>query len=203
MAIQPNQLDRLTAAAIDAEPDEPLDDDFQFVLRELLDAYKPVLEADLQRANSPDQLIKEALANPPSCEDEFAQAQALFERFTSEEVATRLLPASVREILGGPDRWRWCLVHLRCCIIFGWLLCRGPRTFRGSLYYLYRYWRCVREALGAPVQNPPTLAERADFNTLVKAMASAYRPYLNDQLASVEFTQALSDEVFDGRLDCF
>ena len=36
-------------------------------------------------------------------------------------------------------------MHLRCCIIFGWLLCRGPRTFAGSSYYLYRYWRCVRE----------------------------------------------------------
>ena len=197
-----DELNPRTAAST-AEPDEPLDEDFQFVLGELLNAYKPVLEADLQRANSPDALIKEALANPPSCEDEFAQATALFDRFTSEAVATRLLPASAREILGPPERWRWCLAHLRCCIIFGWLLCRGPRTFRGSIYYLYRYWRCVREALGAPVQTPPTAAEREDFATLVKAMAAAYRPYLNDQLATVEFTQALPDEIFSGALDCF
>ena len=198
-----DELNPRAAAASAAEPDEPLDEDFQFVLGELLNAYKPVLEADLQRANSPDALIKEALANPPSCEDEFAQATALFDRFTSEAVATRLLPASAREILGPPERWRWCLAHLRCCIIFGWLLCRGPRTFRGSIYYLYRYWRCVREALGAPVQTPPTAAEREDFATLVKAMAAAYRPYLNDQLATVEFTQALPDEIFSGALDCF
>ena len=91
--------DELTSVST-AETDEPLDDDFQFVLGELLNAYKPVLEADLQRANSPDALIKEALANPPSCEDEFAQATALFDRFTSETVATRLLPAAAREILG-------------------------------------------------------------------------------------------------------
>ena len=165
--------------------DAPLDDDFHFVLGELLNAYKPVLSADLQRAESPDALIKDALANPPSCEDEFNQAFALFERFSSEEVAQRLLPVDVREQLGAVERWRWCLLHLRCCIVFGWLMCRGPRTFRGASYYLYRYWRCVREVLGAPVANPPTAVERADFNQLVKALAEAYRPYLDDQLANI------------------
>ena len=73
-------------------------------------------------------------------------------------------------------------------------MCRGPRTFRGSSYYLYRYWRCVREVLGAPVANPPTAVERADFNQLVKALAEAYRPYLDDQLANVEFAEGLPDE---------
>ncbi|CAM3960769.1 hypothetical protein [Roseateles saccharophilus] len=185
------------------DANEPLDDDFHFVLGELLAAYKPVLAADLQRADSPDALIKDALANPPSCEDEFAQAMALFERFSSEEVAQRVLPAAVREQLGPLERWRWCLLHLRCCIVFGWLMCRGPRSFRGSSYYLWRYWRCVREVLGAPVANPPTAAERADFNHLVKALAEAYKPYLDDQLASVEFTQGLPEQVLAGQVDCF
>lgn len=182
---------------------EPIDDDFRFVLGELLAAYRPVLEADLKRTESPDALIKEALDTAPTCEDEFAQAMALFERFTSEEVATRVLPSAIREVLGPIERWRWCLLHLRCCIIFGWLLCRGPRTFAGSSYYLYRYWRCVRDVLGAPVANPPTTAERADFTVLVQALAKAYKPYLDDQLANVEFPNGVPDDIFSGRIDCF
>lgn len=199
----PTPLNRELPATAGDDGDEPLDDDFHFVLGELLNAYKPVLAADLQRAESPDALIKDALANPPSCEDEFNQAFALFERFGSEEVAQRLLPVDVREQLGSVERWRWCLLHLRCCIVFGWLMCRGPRTFRGSSYYLYRYWRCVREVLGAPVANPPTAVERADFNQLVKALAEAYRPYLDDQLANVEFAEGLPDQVLSGQVDCF
>lgn len=186
-----------------ADDDEPLDDDFHAVLDELLAAYKPVLEADLRRAESSDALIKDALANPPSCEDEFTQAFALFERFSQEDVAQRLLPVEVREQLGPVERWRWCLLHLRCCIVFGWLMCRGPRSFRGSSYYLYRYWRCVREVLGAPVASPPTVAERADFSQLVKALAEAYKPYLDDQLANVEFAQGLPEQVLAGQVDCF
>ena len=201
----PTHLGRALQAAASADDDsnEPLDDDFHFVLGELLAAYKPVLTADLQRAESPDTLIKDALANPPSCEDEFAQAMALFERFSHEEVAQRLLPAEMRELLGPLERWRWCLLHLRCCIVFGWLMCRGPRGFRGSSYYLWRYWRCVREVLGAPVANPPTAAERADFNQLVKALAEAYKPYLDDQLATVDFEQGLPEQVLSGQVDCF
>src|SRR5437764_1378314 len=82
----------------------------------------------------------------------------------------------------------------RCCIIFGWLICRGPRTFRAFAYYLHRYWICVRQALGTPVSSPPTAEERQDFQTLVQALAGAYRPYLTDQLASVEFPSGIPDE---------
>ena len=199
---EPIPASALSAALPDAA-DEPIDDDFRFVLGELMAAYKPVLEADLARTASPDALIKEALANPPSCEDEFAQAMALFDRFGVEEVATRLLPAAVREQLGSVERWRWCLLHLRCCIVFGWLMCRGPRTFEGSSYTLYRYWRCVREVLGAPIANPPSTAERADFATLVKALAGAYKPFLDDQQASVDFPQAVPERVLSGAIDCF
>lgn len=198
-----NGIKRLARELAPEERDEPLDEDFQFALRELLETYKPVLEEDLKRAASPDALIKEALANPPSCEEEFAYAQNLFARFTSEEVAMRLLPAAAREIVGPVERLRWCLLHLRCCLVFGWLLCRSPRTFRAAIYYLYRYWRCVREALGAPVSDPPTAAEREDFATLVKSLAAAYRPYLTDQLATAEFPAGLAEEVFGGKLDCF
>src|ERR1035438_10087278 len=60
-------------------------------------------------------------------------------------------PAQARELLGPIEGWRWCLLHIRCCIIFGWLLCRRPRSFRLSAYYLYRLWLCVRQALGTPV----------------------------------------------------
>jgi hypothetical protein len=180
----------------------PIDDDFRFVLDELLAAYRPVLEADLARANQADALIKEGLEFAPSCEDEFKQASALFERFGNEAVAQRLLPAALREQLGPVERWRWCLTHLRCCIVFGCLMCRGNGGFSRSSYYLYRYWRCVRELLGAPVANPPTAAEHADFATLVKAMAQAYKPYLDDELASVEFPQALPDQILAGTVDC-
>lgn len=197
-----DELARLAGEMARADREDVVDDDFRFALRELVDAYKPVLEEDLARASAPEALIKEALANPASCEEEFAYADRLFTRFTSEEVAVRLLPAAAREMMGPAERWRWCLLHLRCCLVFGWLLCRSPRTFRASVYYLYRYWRCVREVLGAPVANPPTPNEREDFATLVKALAVAYKPYLDDQLAAVEFTAGLPDEIFSGRLDC-
>ena len=179
-----------------------LDPDFQFALRELLQAYKPLLEADLARVDTPDELTKEVLEAGPSCEDEFTAADQLLGRFLTEEVAVRLLPANARELLGPVERWRWCLLHIRCCIIFGWLLCRRPHTFRTSNYYLYRFWRCVRQAIGTPVGDALTAAERADFARLVQAMASAYKPYLSDQLASAEFPSGIPDEIITGKLDC-
>ncbi|MCZ7627032.1 MAG: hypothetical protein M5R38_15815 [Candidatus Methylomirabilis sp.] len=115
----------------------------------------------------------------------------------------RLLPEEGRQLLGPIDRWRWCLLHIRCCIIFGWLVCRGPRTFRAFVYYLYRYWICVRQALGTPVSSPPTPEQRQDFQTLVQALAGAYKPYLTDQLATVEFPAGIPDEVLTGKIDCF
>jgi hypothetical protein len=53
----------------------------------------------------------------------------------------RLLPAQACEMLGPIERWRWCFLHIRCCIIFGWLLCRRQLTFRASNYYFY--WLCL------------------------------------------------------------
>lgn len=184
------------------EDDEIHNEDFQFVLKELLGAYQPILEEDLKRAHAPEDLQKEAQAKPASCDDELALAERTFELFLADEVAVRLLPVEARELLGPIERWRWCLRHIRCCIIFGWLVCRGPRTFRAFIYYLYRYWICVRQALGTPVSNPLSADERQDLATLVQAMASAYKPYLTDQLASVEFPDGIPDEVLAGKIDC-
>jgi hypothetical protein len=186
------------------EPGEANDPDFHFVLRELLSAYQPILEEELRRAGQPDELAREAESKPPNCDEEIELGNRIFEKFFTEEVALRLLPREGREILGPIERWRWCYLHLRCCILFGWLICRGPRSFRALVYYLYRYWICVRATLGiAPVGRALTAEEHADFQTLVRALADAYKPYLTDQLATVEFPTGLPDEVISGTIDCF
>ena len=89
-------------------------------------------------------------------------------------------------------------------MIFGWLICRGPKSFRAFIYYLYRYWLCIRQSVGnAPIGRPLTQEEQNDFQRLVQAFASAYKPYLTDQLASVEFPLGLPDDVITGKIDCF
>jgi hypothetical protein len=185
-----------------SEHDEIHNEDFQFVLKALLAAYQPVLEEDLKRAGAPESLKEEAESKPPSCEDEIELAGQLFDKFLTEEVALRALPAEARQQLDPAGQWRWCLAHIRCCIIFGWLVCRGPRTFRAFVYYLYRYWICVRQALGTPVSHPLTAEQRRDFQTLVEALADAYKPYLTDQLASVDFPTGIPEEVVAGNIDC-
>lgn len=177
--------------------------EFQTVLKALVDVYRPILEEDLKRAADLNALGNEALKAPPDCEAELAAAQRLFGTFPDEKVVLALLPPEARELLGPIDRWRWCLLHIRCCMIFGWLVCRRPRTFRLSVYYLYRYWLCVRQAIGVPV-TPGQLSdvERRDFETLVAALAKAYRPFLTDQLATVDFTAGLPEAVTEGKVDC-
>ncbi len=178
-------------------------EDFQFVLKALLAAYQPILEEELRRAKAPEELKKEVEGKPPSCEDELALANRIFEKFFTEEVAVRALPAEGRKLLGPIDRWRWCLFHIRCCIVFGWLICRRPRTFRAFVYYMYQYWVCIRRSLGTPVATPPTEEQRQDFRTLVEALAAAYKPYLTDQLASVDFPVGIPEEVLAGKITCF
>lgn len=184
------------------EQDEIQEKDFQFVLKELLGAYQPILGEELRRAQAPEQLEKEAAAHPPTCEDEFELANRIFEKFFTEEVALRLLPPEGRELMGPITQWNWCLRHLRCCFIFGWLVCRGPRNFRAFSYYLHRYWKCVRELLGSPVSSPLTPEERNDFGILIEELAGAFKPYLTDQLATVEFPAGIPDEVIGERIDC-
>ncbi len=185
------------------DPAEIHNEDFQFVLRALLEAYQPILEEDLARARKPEQLKRETEGKPRSCEDEIVLARRIFEKFFSEEVAIRMLPQEGRKLLGPIDRWRWCLLHIRCCIIFGWLVCRGPRTFKSWSYYLYQYWKCVRQALNAPIGNPPTAEQKTDFQLLVKSLAAAYKPYLTNQLATVEFPTGIPEAVIAGQIDCF
>lgn len=183
-------------------PPELNNEDFQFVLKALLAAYQPILKQELKLAGDPAELSKAAEAGPPKCEDEIARGTHIFAAFLNDEVAQRMLPQEARKLLGEPAQWRWCLQHIRCCILFGWLACRGHRNFRVFSYYLYQYWRCVRETLGRPVSSPPTAAERADFVVLVEELARAVKPYLTDQLATVEFPAGIPDEVIGGRIDC-
>ncbi len=167
-------------------PEETQDPEFQFVLRELLNAYRPILEAELERAKDPKRLEEEERQSPPGCDEELAQANRLLDAFFSEKTVLRLLPEQARELLGPVERWRWCFRNVRCCLLFGWLVCRGPRTFRAFVYYLYRYWLCVRRGLDKiPDARELTQEEREDFRTVVRAFAAAYRPYLTDHLATV------------------
>jgi hypothetical protein len=178
--------------------------DFQFVLKSLLAAYQPTLEQQLNLAKNTDELERQTRAAVSrSCSAEFQEAYAMFERFLNEETAMRLLPAQAKELLGPVDRWRWCLQHILCCIVFGWLVCRWPRTFRGYAYYLYEFWRCVRQVIGNPVSDPPAAQERRDFDTLVRILAGAFKPYLTDQLATVEYPASVPEEIISGAIDCF
>ena len=192
-----------SSGSADRDTPEPSDPEFRIVLQSLIDAYRPILEEDIKRAGNLDALAREADNAPPDCEAEVAAAERLFARFVDEKVTLALLPAQARELLGPVENWRWCLLHIRCCIIFGWLVCRRPRSFRLSAYYLYRYWLCVRQVLGIPV-TPGRLtdAERKDLATLVDALAKAYRPYLADELATVDFTAGLPAALDGGEVDC-
>jgi hypothetical protein len=195
--IQPPQADAKAPAA--PEMNNP---DFQVALKALLAAYQPVLEQQLNLIKNPQELQNQ-LQTSRSCADEFAEAYALFQKFFTEDVAQRLLPAQARELLGPIDRWRWCYQHIICCLVFGWLVCRWPRTFRGYAYYLYEFWKCVRQVIGNPVNDPPTEEQRRDFETLVNILAGAFKPYLTDQLATVEYPAGVPQEIISGEIDCF
>lgn len=187
-------------------PEDPQDirsEDFQVVLKQLLAVYRPLLEQNLRWTQAPEELIKLEESKPPSCEDEIELGSSLFEKFLTEDVAWRLLPAVGREVMGPMDRWRWCWLHLRCCLLFGWLVCRGPRTFRAWTYYVYRYWRCIRQILGRPVTHGQlTAEEQADLRVIVDGFAKAFRPYLEDQLASADLSSGISEELAAGKIDC-
>lgn len=150
------------------------------------------------------QTTQEESARPAaaSCDEEFAAATALFERFWTEQTAIKVLPAQARELLGPVEKWRWCIDHVRCCLIFGYLICRGPRGFRSFAEYLRRYWICVRQVLGTPVSNPPTADERRDFVTLVRALSEAYRPLAEEDIDGAQQFESVAAAVLDGQIDC-
>ena len=185
----------------DAELNNP---DFQYALKALLAVYQPILEQQLNLTRDPEELQKQAEAiSSRSCAQEFEEAYSMFGKFLNEDTAMRLLPPQAKKILGPVEQWRWCLQHILCCLVFGWLVCRYPRTFRGYAYYLYEFWKCVRQVIGNPVSDPPTQEQRSDFETLVKILAEAYKPYLTDQLATVEYPAGVPDEIISGKIDCF
>jgi hypothetical protein len=84
-------------------------EDFQFVLKALLAAYESILEQQLNLAKNPAELEKEAESRPPNAKDELAQANRIFEKFLTEEVALRMIPSETRHHLGPIENWRWVL----------------------------------------------------------------------------------------------
>lgn len=181
--------------------DVPLED-FQFVLKELLDAWRPLLQEELELSGSVERLVEEAAKHPHSCEDEQLIADRLFAPLASEAVALRLLDPKARETLGPVDQWRWCLQKILCCLRFGWLLSRA-RSFAAAVYYLYRYWLCIRRLFANdPTGRPLTAEERADFKALVAGFGSVFKPYLESELRLADRAGELAEDAVTGTLDC-
>src|SRR5437899_1157184 len=97
-------------------------EDFRALFKALMDAYQPALDQLQKPTATPEELLKQA-EQEPTCDEEEALARRIFESFMTEETARRLLPAEALAALGPLDRWRWCLLHIRCCLILGWLIC--------------------------------------------------------------------------------
>jgi hypothetical protein len=176
------------------------DANFQWVLDAFLRAYRPVLEHELRVGQSAETLLEASREHPPTTDEEIRQARALFERFFTPDVATKLLPAEGQAAFGSPDQWEWCYRHILCCLVFGWLVCRGPRTFRGFAYYLYQYWICVRQALGEPVSDPPTAEQKRDFAMLVRILSTAYGPSIRSQVRDLEYPIDIPKDIESGKI---
>src|SRR4051794_40766945 len=88
-------------------PDRIKTEDFQFVLKALLAAYQPILDEAAKLAKDPERLKKEAEGKRPNCEEEFALAKRIFEKFFTRDVALRLIPEKNRQQLGPIESWRW------------------------------------------------------------------------------------------------
>jgi hypothetical protein len=56
--------------------------------------------------------------------------------------------------------------------------------------------------LGTELGEKLTDDQRQDLQALMRALAAAYKPYLADQAASVEFPLNLPDEIVQGKIDC-
>jgi len=78
------------------EEEEIPDQDFQFVLKQLLSVIQPLLEEELERAKSPERLSSEASKNPITCEEEFEFANRLFEKFFQRRVAVPAVAPEAR-----------------------------------------------------------------------------------------------------------
>src|SRR6266511_4378114 len=92
------------------------DEDFQFALKELLAAYEPILVEELDRVRAP-----ELKKRGPRASSELRRRvragrtnlRQVFQRGRRRAPATTRRPAAARPDRGG----RWCLRHIRCCII--------------------------------------------------------------------------------------
>jgi hypothetical protein len=91
-----------------AQEPEMKDKDFVAVLDALLGVYRPILEEELKRARSSENLIKEADKNPPDCEEEIALADRLFDKFLTQDTAMLILGPQARKELGPISEWEWC-----------------------------------------------------------------------------------------------
>jgi hypothetical protein len=172
---------------------DPRSDQDEVLLAEFMEAYGPVLGAGTDEDGT-------TLAAGP--QDEVATAQAVAERLFADDLALRFFPPEAREVLGPEQEWRWCLPYVRCCWMFGWLICRGCRDYRALNYYLYRYWLCVRQAL-SPRPRELTRNDREDFEALSAALGEHYRAWLQGELMQAELGQAgILDDMVDGRPDC-
>lgn len=163
------------------------------LLKVLLDAYAPLL-----RAATGEDAEQEDLATP---QDDAKIADAVAARLFADETALRFLPESARQVLGPVQEWRWCLAYVRCCWMFGWLVCRGCRDYRALNYYLYRYWLCVRQAMGRP--RDLTRQDREEFEKIASLLGEQYGEWLRDELVKVDLDRGgLVDDVLDSRPDC-
>ncbi|WP_298273531.1 hypothetical protein [Geobacter sp.] len=200
MAKAPKEtVEKLIASQL---PEDVKREDFLFVLQELLNAYRPILEEDLALIRSAERLLEETEKHPHTCEDEQLMADRIFAPLGDEKVALRLLDPKALELLGPIDQWRWCLRKILCCLRFGWLLSRA-RTFPAAVYYLYRYWLCIRRLFDDSIGSRPlTAAERADFRSLVGAFAAVFKPSLEREARAAERAGELADEAVAGKIDC-
>lgn len=84
------------AAAPPPSAEKTHNEDFQFVLKALLAAYQPILEQQLKLAKNPEELKKQVEGRPPNCADEIAEANAIFGKLFTEDVALRMIPQQGR-----------------------------------------------------------------------------------------------------------
>ncbi len=172
------------------------DDEFEAFLK----AFAPALQSGLDEPPFTELRPGEVPGLPPT--DDVALAAHLAERLYTDELAVRFFPRNAAEVLGPGDAWRWCLPLVRCCWMFGWLVCRGCRDYNALNYYLYRYWLCVRTATGRNPRAQVTAYEREEFRTLAALLGQTYAAWLKEEEMKVALDRGTVDDVLAGRADC-
>ena len=182
-----------SGATLSAEPDDGFE--------EFLQAFAPALQTGAGEQAAAEGRPGELLGGlPPS--DDVALATRLSERLFSDELAGRYFPPDAEAVLGPGDEWRACLPLVRCCWMFGWLVCRGCRDYNALNYYLYRYWLCVRVAGGRDPRAQVTERERDEFRKLAALLGQTYTAWLKEEEMKVELDRGAVDDVLAGRADC-